>query len=127
MADSSFETASLTPLHWVGAVLAVVTGIVHLYFGLLALDTAQGISFVLAGVAFFVSVLLLLVDYRRRLLYLVGIPFTGIQVVLYFAFNWPNVLSPGGIADKVVQVALIVILVVLYRRESPSSASAGTR
>ncbi|GAB6861033.1 hypothetical protein ACFR97_01555 [Haloplanus litoreus] len=115
---SSFETASLTRLHWVGIVLAVITGVVHLVFGALAIDTLQGVSFVLAGVAFFVAVLLLLLDYRRRLLYLVGIPFTGVQVVLYFYLNWPNVLSPGGIGDKVVQVALIAILVVLYRRET---------
>lgn len=113
-----FETESLTPLHWIGIVLASITGIVHLYFGILAIDTAQGVSFVLAGVAFFVAILLLLLDVRRRLLYLVGIPFTGIQVVLYFVFNWPDVLSPGGIGDKIVQVALIAILVVLYRRES---------
>lgn len=118
MTRSTLETASLTRLHWLGIVLAVVTGAVHLYFGILALDTLQGVSFVLAGIAFFVAVLLLLLDFRRRLLYLVGIPFTGVQVVLYFVLNWPNVLNPGGIGDKVVQVSLIAILVVLYRRES---------
>jgi hypothetical protein len=115
---NAFETESLTRLHWIGIVLALVTGVVHLYFGVLALDTLQGASFVLAGIAFFVAVLLLLLDFRRRLLYLVGVPFTGVQVVLYFVLNWPNVLNPGGIADKVVQVALIAILIVLYRRES---------
>lgn len=114
----TFETESLTRLHWVGIVLAAITGIVHLYFGALALDTLQGASFVLAGIAFFVAILLLLLDVRRPLLYLVGIPFTGIQVVLYFYLNWPNVLNPGGIGDKVVQVALIAILLVLYRREA---------
>jgi hypothetical protein len=127
MSRSTFETASLTRLHWLGIVLALVTGAVHLAFGVLFLDPAAGVlssanaqplSFVLAGIAFFVAVLLLLLDFRRRLLYLVGIPFTGVQVVLYFALNWPDVLSPGGIGDKVVQVALIAVLVVLYRRES---------
>jgi len=118
MSGSTVDTASLTRLHWLGIVLAVVTGAVHLYFGILALDTLQGVSFVLAGIAFLVAILLLLFDFRRRLLYLVGIPFTGIQVSLYFALNWPDVLNPGGIGDKVVQVALIAVLVVLYRRES---------
>ena len=88
------------------------------------LDTLQGASFVLAGIAFFVAIGLLLLDVRRPLLYLAGIPFTGVQVVLYFYLNWPNVLSPGGIGDKVVQVALIAILVILYRRESAAAASA---
>jgi hypothetical protein len=121
---TTFETESLTRLHWIGIVLAAITGIVHLYFGVLALDTLQGASFVLAGIAFFVAIGLLLLDVRRPLLYLAGIPFTGVQVVLYFYLNWPNVLSPGGIGDKVVQVALIAILVILYRRESAAAASA---
>ena len=121
---TAFETESLTRLHWVGIVLAAITGVVHLYFGVLALDTVQGASFVLAGIAFFVAIGLLILDVRRRLLYLVGIPFTGIQVVLYFYLNWPNVFNPGGIGDKVVQVALIAVLVVLYRRESQSASSA---
>jgi len=118
MTASTFETSSLTRLHWIGIVLALVTGVVHLYFGVTALDTLQSASFVLAGIAFFVAVLFLLLDVRRRLLYLVGIPFVAVQVVLYFYLNWPNVLSPGGIGDKIVQVTLIAILVVLYRRES---------
>jgi len=118
MSGSTFETASLTRLHWIGIVLAIATGAVHLYFGVRALDTLQGVSFVLAGIAFVVAVFLVLLDFHRRLLYLVGIPFVGIQVVLYFVLNWPDVLNPGGIGDKVVQVTLIAILFVLYRRES---------
>lgn len=117
--DSSFETASLTTLHWVGIALAVVTGVVHLVIGIQYFGTLQSFSFVLAGVAFLVAVFLILVDYRRRLLYLVGIPFTAIQVVLYFPLNWPDVVSPIGLGDKAVQVALIAVLLVLYRRESP--------
>jgi hypothetical protein len=116
--DSAVETASLTTLHWVGIVLAVVTGVIHLVIGLRYFGTLQSYSFVLAGVAFLVAVGLLLIDFRRRLLYLVGIPFTAIQVVLYFYLNWPDVLSPVGLGDKAVQVALIAVLIVLYRRES---------
>ncbi|WP_299331270.1 DUF7475 family protein [Haloplanus sp.] len=115
---STSETASLTTLHRVGIALAAITGVIHLAFGALAIDTAQGISFVLAGIAFFVAAGLVVVDYRRRLIYLVGIPFTAVQIVLYFYLNWPNVISPLGIGDKVVQTGLIAILVVLYRRES---------
>ncbi|WP_338740468.1 DUF7475 family protein [Haloplanus salilacus] len=116
--NSTFETASLTTLDWVGTALAVVTGVIHLVLGVRFLDSPLGISFLLAGVAFLVAVLLLLVDYRRRLLYLVGIPFTAIQVVLYFPLNWPDVVSPVGLGDKAVQVALVAVLIVLYRRAS---------
>ncbi|WP_248895822.1 DUF7475 family protein [Haloplanus halobius] len=120
-----FETASLTTLHWIGVGLALVTGVIHLAIGVQYIDTLQGVSFVLAGIAFGVAVLLFLLDYRRRLLYLVGIPFTAVQVVLYFSLNWPNVVSPAGLGDKVVQVTLIAVLVTLYRRES--SATHATR
>jgi hypothetical protein len=116
--DSTFETASLTTLHWVGIAFAVVTGVIHLVIGLRYFGSLQSFSFVLAAVAFFVAVFLLLIDYRRRLLYLVGIPFTAVQVVLYFYLNWPNVTSPVGLGDKLIQSGLIVVLAVLYRRAS---------
>jgi hypothetical protein len=116
--DSTFETASLTTLHWIGIALAVVTGVIHLVLGVRFLDSLMGISFLLAGVGFLAGVVFVLIDYRRRLWYLVGVPFTAIQVALYVPVNWPDLLSPVGVADKVVQVALIAVLVVLYRRES---------
>ena len=114
MSATRFETSSLTTLHWVGIGLAAITGLIHLALGI----TSPNLLFVLAGLGFFGAIVLLVLDFRRRLLYLTGIGYTGIQVVLYFVFNWPDVLSPVGIGDKVVQVALIAVLVVLYRRES---------
>lgn len=115
-ANRGLQTESLTGLHWIGIVLALLTGIIHLFLGVRFLSSPLGVSFVLAGVGFVGAVVLLLFDYRRRLLYLVGIPFIGIQVVLYFLLNWPDVVSPVGIADKVVQLSLIAVLVVLYRQ-----------
>lgn len=112
-----FQTDSLTRLHWVGIALALLSGVIHLVLGVPAVPSGLGVAFVLAAVAFFVGVVLVLVGYRRRLVYLVGIPFVGVQFVLYFAFNWPNVLNPAGVVDKLAQAALVVVLVVLYRRE----------
>ena len=112
----SLRTDSLTRLHWAGIVLALLTGIIHLALGIPAVPSALGISFVFAGIGFFAGIGLVLVDYRRQLVYLVGIPFIGIQIVLYFVLNWPDVWNPGGIGDKLIQSALIVVLVVLYRR-----------
>lgn len=121
---SRWETASLTTLHWVAVALAAVTGLVHLGLGLSDIGTPMGISFLLAGLGFFAGIALLLRGYRRRLLYLLGIAYTGLQIVLYVAFNWPNVvfLADGsvyveGVVDKVVQLALVATLVALYRRE----------
>lgn len=114
-------TASLSPLHWVGIALAVVTGIVHLVLGIGFLPHWMGVAFLLAAGGFFGAVVLVVLEYRRRLLYLVGIPYTAVQIVLWYALN-----QPAGIADisgaeaidKLAQVALIVVLLVLYSRES---------
>jgi len=120
MSNTSIETESLTTLHWIGIALAAITGLVHLGIGVAFTDVLLG----LAGVGFFGAIALLLLNVRRELLYLVGIPYTGIQVVLYFVFNWPDVFSSVGIGDKVVQVVLVAVLVVLYRRETAESTVA---
>ena len=115
----SLRTESLTSLHWVGVVLAVVTGVLHLVLGVsfISEQFTFGLSFVVAGVGFFAGAAGVLVDYRRRLLYLLGIPFTAGQIVAWYVVNAPD-FSPLGIGDKVVQVLLIVVLVLLYRQEA---------
>lgn len=111
----SLATESMTPLHWAGVVLAAITGVLHLGLGVSFGLSAFGISFIVAGLGFLVGAAAVLVDYRRRLVYLLGIPFTLGQVVIWYVVNAPE-FSPLGIFDKVVQVAFVVVLVVLYRR-----------
>lgn len=119
---STLATESLTTLHWFGIVLALVSGVIHLAIGIGSITNPLGVSFVLAGLGFFGAVALLLVDYRRRLLYAVGVPFVGVQIVLWLALNqqWSlalDTIDPSEAVDKVAQVVLVVILLVLYRRE----------
>jgi hypothetical protein len=104
----------MTPLHWIGVVLAVITGVLHLGLGASFGLNGFGISFIVAGIAFLVGAAAVLVDYRRRLFYLLGIPFTLGQVVAWYAVNAPS-FSPLGLLDKVVQVAFVVVLVLLLR------------
>ncbi|MEF8790751.1 MAG: hypothetical protein V5A61_11560 [Haloarculaceae archaeon] len=113
----SLRTESLTSLHWVGVVLAVVTGVLHLVLGVSFITSPLGWSFIVATIGFFAGAAGVLVDYRRRLLYLLGIPFTAGQIVAWYVVNAPD-FSPLGIGDKVVQVLLIVVLVLLYRQEA---------
>ena len=112
-------TSSLTPLHWFALAMAFVSGGVHLVLGLEFLPHPMGVAFVLAAGGFFGAIALVLLDYRRRSLYLLGIPFTGVQIVLWYAVNRPVLenLSTAGVVDKVAQVLLIVALAVLYRRD----------
>ena len=115
------ETASLTWMHWLAGLLALVTGVIHLVLGVgsLSMTTGLAVAFILAGLGYLGGLVLALVDYRRTLLYLVGAAFTALQVVLYYFVNYTNdgISTLEGV-DKAVQLLLIVLLLVLYRRES---------
>lgn len=115
---SQIETASLTGLHWLAVVLSLLSGVIHLVLGVMFFPQGTAIAFVLAGIAFLVAVGLFLRNYRRRLLYAVGVPFVLVQIVLYYWINYRNqpAISPVEAVDKVAQLVLIVVLVVLYRR-----------
>ena len=113
----SVRTDSLTSLHWFGIALAAVTGLVHLALGVQFVSSPLGWSFLFAGVGFFAGAVAVVVEYRRRLVYLLGIPFTGGQVVAWYVVNAPE-FSTLGYVDKAAQVLLVGTLVVLYRRNS---------
>lgn len=119
-ATQGFDLGSLGPLHWTGIALAVITGVIHLYLGVSFIDDSLGVPFLVAGGGFLAGSLAVLLDYRRRLVYLLGIPFTLGQIVAWYALNAPD-FGAMGIGDKIVQVALVVVLVVLYRRESAAA------
>lgn len=122
MAAERLELASLRPIQWVAVALAAITGTVHLGLGLLFITDPLGASFVLAGAGFFGAIGLFLVGYRRRLLYLVGVPYTATQIVLWYLLNrpTPGAVTPVEAVDKLAQVALIGVLAYLYAADHPS-------
>lgn len=74
----------------------------------------------MAGLGFFGAVgLILVLPAYRPWLYLAGIPYTLVQMGGWVAAGMPDFYL--GVADKVVQVALIALLVVLYRRDRAAS------
>lgn len=116
------STDTLGGLHWTGILTALVSAAIHLLLGGRLLPSGMGISFVLAGLGFLGAITLVLFDYRRRAVYALGIPFTLVQIGLWYYLNFAagpksfpaDVGALGGI-DKVAQVVLIVVLVVLLR------------
>lgn len=117
------DIGSLNGLHWVGIVAALVTAAVHLRLGLGGLPLPLRISFLLAGLGFLGAVALVLLDYRRRAVYAVGIPFTLVQIVLWYVLNFagggksfPADVGTLGAVDKAAQIVLIAVLVALLRR-----------
>lgn len=113
-----FGEPSTNRLDYLAMALVVITGIVHLYEGVEDWGEPIAIWFLLAGIGFFGAIVLFLLGFRPRVLYLVGIAYTGIQVIAYVVINWPTVLSPIGVFDKIVQLVLIGTLVTLYRERS---------
>ena len=69
----------------------------------------------LAGVGFLGAITLYLADYRRRLLYLLGIGYTAIQIPVWFVVK-AGEYTVIGYVDKAVQIVLILVLAYLYWR-----------
>lgn len=116
----SIETESLTPLHWGAVALAAISGVIHFVLGVQFFPGVQPVLFLLAGLGFFGAIVLLLVDYRRQQLYIAGVGFTALQIVLWLVLNQLGAdpgISPTEIIDKGAQVLLIAALIVLLRRE----------
>lgn len=121
----SLRTASLGGLEWIGIVAALVSALVHIRIGVGFAPAPLGISFILAGLGFLGAIALVLVGYRRRAVYAVGIPFTLVQIVAWYYINFaagpksfPGDVGTLGAVDKIAQVVLIGVLVVLLRQQS---------
>ena len=114
--SSSSRIGALTRLQWLAVVLIVVTGVLHVYAGVV-----EGrIPVALAGVGYAGALVLFFLDYRRRLLYLLGIPYTAVQFPL-----WIVAKSEYGMVDyvdKAVQAVLILVLLYLYLKTPSESA-----
>jgi hypothetical protein len=124
--SSVLEVQSVSRLGWLAVALVAVTGVIHVYAGVV-----EGrIPVALAGVGFLAAIGLYLVDYRRPLLYLVGIVYTAIQIPLWYVVK-AGEFTTVGYVDKAVQVLLVVVLAYLYWQtrtattDSPTASHAG--
>ena len=105
---SSGRIGSLTQLQWLAVALVVVTGVLHVYAGIV-----EGrIPVALAGVGYAGALVLFFFDYRRRLLYLIGIPYTAVQFPLWIVAK--SEYGTIDYVDKATQVVLILVLLYLY-------------
>lgn len=114
---------TLDGLHWLGILAALVSAGVHLLLGVWFVPSTLGISFVLAGLGFLGAVALVLADFHRRAVYAVGIPFTLVQIVLWYWVNFvgmgksfPADIGTLDAIDKIAQAVLLAVLVALLRR-----------
>lgn len=123
-AGVELDIESLTVVHWVGIVAALVSAAIHVNLGIGNLSLPLRVSFLLAGLGFLGAIGLVLLGYRRRTVYALGIPYTLAQIVAWYVLNFgvgpksfPAEVGPQGAVDKVAQVALICVLIILLRGE----------
>lgn len=115
------DFGAMTGKRGLAALLAAVTGGVHLYL----FATQSFIPFLLAGLGFLTLAGLMGTTFDHRLLYLGGIPFTLMQIAAWISLGMPDFLL--GVADKTIQIALIGLLAALYVSERRSTATERTR
>jgi hypothetical protein len=93
--------------------LTGATALIHVVLGIMAggsfmiifLLNGLGYLALLAGLYFLPQL-----AGQRSLVRWALLGFTVVTFVLYFAFNWPNVWSPMGLVDKVIEFILIIFL-----------------
>lgn len=106
--------------HLIGILASIITGIVHLYYFPRIGLSPLGIGFIVAGLGFFAGIAAIIYGYRRKEVYLLGIPFTAGQIVLWYYLNRPSLeLFLQGkplldFVDKVSQTVLLIVLIYLY-------------
>lgn len=114
----SLKPETVSDLGWVVVALVFLTGVFHVYAGLV-----EGrIPVTLAGVGFLGAILLYLMDYRRRLLYAVGILYTAVQFPLWYVAK-AGEFTTVGYVDKTIQVAIIMLLAYLLWRSRPAGSA----
>jgi hypothetical protein len=101
----------LSTVELVTVVLLAFTGVTHLYAGVV--EGAPPV--LLAGLGFFGGIGLYLRGYRRRLLTAAAVPFTAVQIPLWYVVKAGNYTTVGYV-DKVAQVLLLVCLGLLFVR-----------
>lgn len=103
-------TSSLNPKRYAIITLTVITAIIHLWLGFSFGDTL----FLLNGAGYLVLIVALYfipqLAAQRALIRWALLAFTAITFILYFVFNWPDIVSPLGLIDKTIELVLIVLL-----------------
>lgn len=102
---------SLTPLHLIGLVLAVITGGVHLWLGI----EESSLALFSAGIGFSIGIVTVVANIRRSTVVKLGIPFTATQTVYYLATHFDQITLVSA-TDKIVQIGLIGVLFLITRR-----------
>ena len=113
-------------INWKHIVLTLLSGIsayIHLVLGLRIGLEPLGISFILATLGFAAGSILVILNYNRKIIYLLGIPFLISQIIAWYWLNGiniemiPRALNIYDLVDKTAQIILLILLTHLLREE----------
>lgn len=107
-AKQSLSGNRVDGVQWFALILAAITGAIHVYKGL----GYGGVPLILAGAGFFGGIALFVFGVKRHWLYVLGIPYTLAQMILWVEMGLPYLRL--GLIDKSVQLVLIIVLGYLY-------------
>lgn len=107
-------SVELSNRQWGIVALTVITALIHIGLAIPGLPDAFSIIFLLNGIGYLALVAALYflpqLAEQREMVRWALLAFTAVTFILYFVFNLPNSLSPIGLIDKAVELALIVLL-----------------
>lgn len=93
--------------------LVVATALIHIVLGFMS-EGSFMIIFILNGLGYLALVAALYflpqMAGQRSMVRWALLAFTAVTFILYFVFNWPDIWSPMGIVDKLIELVLIVLL-----------------
>lgn len=95
-------------------VFAGLTALMHLALGITSLgDGFFGAVFILNGLGYLLLAGLYVspqLHGRQTMVRWLLFGYTAVTFILYFVFNWPDIWSPVGLANKAIELILIALL-----------------
>ena len=98
--------------HWAVIGLALLTGVIHLYVGMLA-DPGFAPAFYAAGVGWFLGAAVFLTSFWRRWMYLLAAAYAVVQIGFWVLSGFQFLTV--GVVDKLAELAFLALVLVLYR------------
>ena len=95
--------------------LTVATAVIHIILAILSRDDSLFlVLFLLNGIGYLALVaglyFLPQLASQRSMIRWALLGFTAVTFILYFVFNWPTVLNPLGVVDKLIELVLMIQL-----------------
>lgn len=103
-------------MRYITVLLASISGTIHVYLGYITGFSLLGASYLVAGAIFIIGIVSIAVNFKRKIVYLLSIPFLLSQIFIWYYVNRIPIsfLLAGepflDTLDKLVQTILIILV-----------------